>query len=740
MNRAFVVFFFGIALARPAAAQSAHSTKGVFVVGPARFTVLAPECVRIEYSTNSVFVDDPSLFAMERDARFLGYQVEQSTGRLVLDTGRVRLTYVPDGRPLSAANLKAEIRVGTQTVTWVPEQADTANLGGTRNLDEAKGPLPMQQGLLSRGGWHVVDDSKRPLLKDGWIADRPSGSGTDWFLFGYGHDYKAALKALTTVGGPVPLPRRYALGSWYSRWWPHSSTDYRRIVQEYHEHGFPLDVLVMDMDWHKPDDWTGYSWNRKLFPDAEEYLKWVHAQGLFATLNEHPQGGVQPFEDRYADFMRAMGRDPAKKEILPFDAGDRRYMETFIKYMHAPLDRAGVDFWWLDYWSDDPKFPRNRLGWLDEYYFRRSELDGRRGMSFSRWDSGERPPTPYMEWGIHRDPILFSGDTFILWSTLAFEIPFTANSGNVGAFFWSHDIGGYQGERNGELLARWTQFGAFSAVLRLHSYKDVQLDKRPWSYPTDIEDSMRVAFRLRSTLFPYTYSSAWQSHSESLPLLRPLSLEYPEAEDAYRNPQEYLYGDAFLVAPIVSPGRGRYMTGRQTVWFPDGDWYDWFTGERVHGPALRVVEKDIDAFPLYAKGGVPLAMQPFTERMGTAPLRTLILRAYPGAEGETGRATLYEDDGVSRDYLSGGRALTAVSYLKQGNRVTMRVEPTQGRFHGQLQERGYTIELPGEVAVRAQLDQDPIPVDVSTAEKVSRVTVPARDIRRGFTVVAWLVQ
>jgi alpha-glucosidase (family GH31 glycosyl hydrolase) len=731
MKRSLAAVCLALALSGPAAADPAA---GIFTMGPARFTVLAPECIRIEYSTNGVFVDAPSLFAMERGTRDHGYSVERSTGGLVLDTGRMRLTYAPNGRPLSADNLRAEIRLGTQTVTWTPGKADAANLGGTRNLDEAKGPVPMEQGLLSREGWHVIDDSTRPLLVDGWVADRPADHGTDWFLFGYGLDYKAALKALTAVGGSVPLPRRYALGSWYSRWWPHTSDDYRRIVREYHEHGFPLDVLVMDMDWHKPDDWTGYSWNRKLFPDAEEYLKWVHAQGLFATLNEHPQGGVQPFEDRYADFMRAMGRDPAKKETLPYDADDRRYLETFMKYMHDPLDDAGVDFWWLDYWSDDPKFPHNRLGWLDEYYFRRSERGGLRGLSFSRWDSGEREPAKYMEWGIHRDPILFSGDSFILWPTLAFEVPFTANSGNVGAFFWSHDIGGYQGERNGELLARWTQFGAFSAVLRLHSEKDPKLDKRPWSYPKEIEDSMRVSFRLRSTLFPYTYSAAWQAHAESLPLLRPLYLEYPEQDDAYRNPQEYLYGDAFLVAPIASPGRGSRMTGSQTVWFPRGDWYDWFTGERIEGPAQRVVEKDIDAFPLYVKGGVPLVMQPFTERMGTEKLKTLVLRVYPGPEGTTGKTALYEDDGISRDYLSGGRALTAISYVKQGDRARITVAPTEGSFKGQLEERGYIIELPGGPAAHAQLDQDSLPVDYSETERISRISVPARDIRRGFTL------
>jgi hypothetical protein len=131
-------------------------------------------------------------------------------------------------------------------------------------------------------------------------------------------------------------------------------------------------------------------------------------------------------------------------------------------------------------------------------------------------------------------------------------------------------------------------------------------------------------------------------------------------------------------------------------------------------------------------------MQPFTERMATEPLKTLVLRAYPGPDGETQRATLYEDDGVSREYLSGGRALTEVSYLRQGGRVRIKVEPTEGSFKGQLQERAYSIELPGAAAVRAQLDKDLLPVEYSQTEKINRVSLPARDIRQGFTLYVWL--
>ena len=133
-------------------------------------------------------------------------------------------------------------------------------------------------------------------------------------------------------------------------------------------------------------------------------------------------------------------------------------------------------------------------------------------MSFSRWGG----------WGDHRNPIHFSGDAGTRWPMLEFEVPFTTTAGNVGCFFWSHDIGGHTGGRNEESYMRWVQFGATSAALRSHSTRKPDMDRRPWTYSRQAEDSMRLSFHLRSELFPYIYSSAWQSCAESVPLSRPM--------------------------------------------------------------------------------------------------------------------------------------------------------------------------------------------------------------------------
>ena len=704
-----------LAAALPARAQT--------VFGAARFTVISPEAIRLEYQAGGRFIDDPSLFAVDRSVRFDGYKEERGPGRLVIDTGRIRLVYVPDGKPFSPANLTATIRDRGLETEWKPGMWSANDLGGSRNLDGTKGPAPMEQGLLSRDGWRLLDDSSRPLLRDDWVSARPKDAGLDWYLFGYAHDYKAALRSLTLISGPAPMPRKYVLGSWYSRWWPHSAKDYQRIVDEYREHDFPLDVLVMDMDWHT-EGWTSYTWNNKLFPDPEGFLHWAHAQGLFTTLNDHiardGKGGVQPFDDNYAAFMRALGRDPALKETLPYDAGNKKQMDAFFSTVYAPLEKQGVDFWWLDYWDDGAVNPFNHLRWVNELYFRHSKRDGGRGQLFSRW----------ADWGGQRHPIEFSGDSWILWPTLQFQIPFTANSGNAGAFFWAHDVGGYQGERDGELLARWTQFAAFSAALRLHSMNLPDLDKRPWSYPKEIEDSMRVSFHLRSQLFPYTYSSVWLTHDKTLPLVRPLYLEYPDDDRSYHNPQEYLYGDSFLVAPIVSSGPKHVSI--QKVWFPEGTWFSLFDGSKHSGPSEAEFSADLSSFPVFARGGVPIPMQPYTPRMGTEPLKTLIVRAYPGDEGKTGVFALYEDDGISDEYEKGAYALTHLEYRRDGKEISVSILPVKGAFKGQLQARNIIIELPSIDVLSAEADGKAVSAVVYKG--ISRFDLGQRDIRLAATL------
>ncbi len=723
----FRFFLTMIILASTSISQRLPQEKNPIIIGKARFTVVAPECIRMEYSNSGKFIDARSLFAVNREARFNDFKTSQDGNKTVIDTGKIVLTYNPDGKSFSKNNIQATMKKGKEIVEWHPGKQNTQNLGGTiRTLDGVKGPVDLGEGLLSRDGWYFLDDSKRHLFTDDWVVQRPKDSGTDWYLFGYGLDFKSALMAFTKIAGVVQMPRKYGLGAWYSRYWPYSSDDYRKIVKEYKDNNFPLDIMVLDMDWHK-DGWTGWSWNRKLLPDAEELLKWFHKEDLFITLNLHPADGVGHHEDMYEAFMKGLGEDPSKRKKIEFDAGSKKYMDALFKYVHEPHESSGVDFWWLD-WQQYPNTKSIKdlpnLAWLNYLYYRHTSRDNRRGMSFSRWGG----------WGDHRHPIHFSGDAHTEWPMLAFEVPFNSVAGNVGCFFWSHDIGGHMGPRNEETFARWVQFGATTAALRLHSTRSAELDRRPWTYSKQVLDSARTAFHLRSILFPYIYSSVWQCHTESVPLNRPMYINYPEDERAYSNAQQYLLGDHLLVAPVASPGAGPGKIAFQAVWFPEGSWYNWFTGEK-HSIGEAVVAADINEFPIFARGGIPIPTQPYTQRMSTEPLKELVVRCYPGEDTKTGKYFLYEDDGVTQDYSKGEFALTELSYTRKGDDVTISITPSKGGYKGQVKSRSYVIELPCTLkADSAEIDGKSTKAEYDEKSFTNRIKVSSRPIGEGVAV------
>jgi len=180
-------------------------------------------------------------------------------------------------------------------------------------------------------------------IDDGWVAPRPEIALQDWYFFGYGHDYKGALAEYTEFGGQIPLIPCFVLGAWWSRYWAYSDQDLKNLVTDFGAYDLPLDVLVIDMDWHTPDAWTGYTWNRELFPDPPAFLRWVHDKGLRTTFNLHPAQGVQHFEEIYPRFAEAMGVDPETEEAVPFRIADRRFVENYFTLLHHPMEEEGAD-------------------------------------------------------------------------------------------------------------------------------------------------------------------------------------------------------------------------------------------------------------------------------------------------------------------------------------------------------------------------------------------------------------
>ncbi|MBO1362289.1 DUF5110 domain-containing protein [Prevotella sp. A2931] len=724
---------------------AAISVTNPIVLGNNRLTLITPTLFRLEYSTNGTFVDAPTYFAYDRKSLLRPDEIEvKELGDDIYEirTKALRIRYKHDGYPFSTSNLNVFYLKNGKEAKFTNRFILRNNLGGpVETLDRVTHEIPMNDGILSKDGWYMIDDARSDLIVNGWLRPRDTKIHLqDQYCFVYGNDYKAALRSLGAISGRVPMTRKYIHGVWYCRYWDYTSDEFLDIIRGYDKHDFPLDNLVFDMGWHTNDattgaghnglrNWTGYTWNRKLIPDPRALLDAIHRQHVYVALNDHPHDGIRSHEECYGPFMRAMGAKPG--DNLLFNPADSVYMRRFFEFAHHPSERVGVDFWWLD-WQQNYLYPYVRgtntttLAWINELYYRDSERNGLRGCGYSRWAG----------WGDHRHPIQFSGDAQANWDILAFEVKLTAGSGNGGCYYWAHDIGGFRGQPNPELTTRWTQFGALSAALRVHSTKDPKLDRRPWLADEANTNAMRRMYHMRSRLMPYIYSCVWQTHNTMLPLNRSLFIDYGAQKESFENAQEFTFGDLILAAPITSPGMGADKRATQTVWFPKGEtWYDYFTAERFEGGQTRRIEKPLDEFPMYVRGGWLLPMQPYTNRPASARLDTLVMRLYSPGHDADNSFTLYEDDGLTLDYTKGHYATTQLQYTAKNAHSIVKIHPTKGEYKEQTTQRAYRLRLFGFDKIKqVKVNGRSVKPNYDTTLKCYVVNADRQSIRQGLKI------
>ena len=444
--------------------------------------------------------------------------------------------------------------------------------------------------------------------------------------------------------GKTPLLPRYALGNWWSRYHRYTEEEYKELVERFEKEKIPFSVAVVDMDWHLVDDvdpkygsgWTGYTWNKKFFPDPKEFMSWLHEHGMKITLNVHPADGVRAFEEPYKRVAEKMGIDPKSELPVQFDPTNPHFMEVYLKELHHPLEEEGVDFWWLD-WQQGTvtKVPGlDPLWMLNHYHYLDSSWKGSRSITFSR----------YAGVGSHRYPVGFSGDTVISWDTLNFQPYFTNTASNIGYGWWSHDIGGHMmGVRDDELMARWVQYGVFSPINRLHSTDNPFNGKEPWKFDKITENVMEEYLRLRHGMIPYLYTMNRRAHVDDLPLIQPMYYMEPEQREAYEVPNEYYFGSELLVSPITEPQDKTARAAKVTTWLPEGLWADFFNGIVYHGGRLLNLWRGVEDIPVLMKAGaiIPMKDMRVFDNSVDNP-KAMEIKVFPA---EDGSFTLWEDQG-----------------------------------------------------------------------------------------------
>ena len=725
-----------------------------------RFTVLTEQLIRMEYSPSGTFVDEQTQIVLNRQFPVPEFTVKDEPNKLEIVTKYLIVTY--DKKPFSSNGLTVQMRSNPylrKTGIWFYGDMDfvrMGNLKGTAStLDNTVGdcyyrdsadetkvwgepdkPVELCDGLLSRNGFTVFDDSGSLLFQpDGWVTPAPEDH-TDVYFMCCGRDYRGTLDLFFQLSGKSPMLPRWALGNWWSRYYSYTQEEYMALMERFAEENFPISVAIQDMGWHYVDidpkygkGWTGYTWNKELFPDPAGMMKELHERGMHVSLNVHPADGVRAHEEAYPAMAEELGVDAGQEVPIPFDVTDRKFMEAYFKYLHHPHEKMGVDFWWMDWQQgSNTRVPGYDPLWmLNHYHYVDNGRKGKRAMDFSR----------FAGLGSHRYPIGFSGSTFITWESLDYQPYFTSTASNVGYGWWSHDIGGHRnGYREDELTTRWVQFGVFSPIMRLHSSNEVFTGKEPWKFCADAERTMRRFLSLRHQLVPYAYTMNERFFRENQPLVQPMYYEWPGEEEAYKHKNEYFFGSELIVNPITS--RTSPVTGMGSVktWLPEGIWFDFFTGMCYQGDKTLTLHRPLDTIPVLARAGGIVPMQGVDElSCRTDNPKHMELCAFMGDDGTF---VLYEDDGVSMDYEKGVAVRTEMKVLWNTCKGFV-ICPAEGEVSLIPERRDYTIRLFGiapdalekitanGVEIAAEIEYD-------TARRVLTVRVTGCDVRKEVSV------
>jgi alpha-glucosidase (family GH31 glycosyl hydrolase) len=476
----------------------------------------------------------------------------------------------------------------------------------------------------------------------------------------------------------------------------------RGVVDTLRARNFPVDALIVDLYWfeHMGD----LRWNREAFPAPFRMMEALRARGVKTMAISEPYL-VRP--------SRLFGPALDSSFVGRTPGGEPYVMEDWWSCPDGcdvalldMTDPAARDWWAGQY----PPFMGETMAglWTDLGEPERHPADMQHHMGptpavhnlynllwartlYRHWDEW-RPDRRMVNLtrsgyaGIQRfGTVLWSGDVGRSFEGLQAQPPLLLNMGLSGVGYYGSDLGGFAGGEttNPELYTRWLQHGALTPTMRVHGVDN--LPTEPWRFGAEAERIVRDAVHLRYRLMPYLYSLAWTNHREGLPLARPLFFADPDDERLHGYTDAYLLGDALLAAPVLEAGRRT-----KTVRLPEGTWIDWASGEAYEGGRTITVDAPLDAIPFFVAAGSIVPTRPVAPHTGAQPADTLGLAVYPDS-GASASFSLYQDDGVSRDYREGAYALTSLrqTWTRRGGApaMTLTVGAATGQYEGQPEAR-----------------------------------------------------
>lgn len=511
----------------------------------------------------------------------------------------------------------------------------------------------------------------------------------DYFLI-RGPSFKRILGTYTELTGRAPMPPKWSFGFWISRCGYMNRTEVEGIVQEMRARGFPCDVISLDPWWMGDAPWSTYEWDIEAFPNPPEMLAGLRDQHVRTCLwiSPYVTEGCDAYEEGKAKGYFVQDEEGNISRAEEAFAGDQLAAVDFTNpeakaWFQGKLERLlemGAAVFKSDFGEQAPREAR--------YH------DGRDGIEMHNlypllynkavFETTERHFGCGLTWGrsgyagSQRYPVQWGGDSYSSLDQMACQLRALLSYGLSGVPFCSHDVGGFDYSpaafdaetqedfpKDASTYARWLQFGVFSSHVRAHGKQP----REPWSYGPEIAEIAHRYLALRYRLLPYIYTQAVKSTQTGLPMVRPLILEYQDDPNVEHVDLEYLFGDDFLVAPVVT------RDGRRRVYLPQGIWFDYWTKVPVVGGRWFDVEAPLETLPLWVRAGAVIPMGPEMVYVGEKPLDPLTLEFY--APEDVGELVIYDED----------RPEITVRYRRDGDALRVDV----GNAPGEVEIKEYGV-------------------------------------------------
>jgi alpha-glucosidase len=524
--------------------------------------------------------------------------------------------------------------------------------------------------------------SKEPAIArfEAEAPGRLKGDELRYYFF-YGPQLATVLDRYTELTGRMVMPPLWALGYHQNRWSYFPEARVRQVAATLRERRIPCEAIHLDIDYM--DGYRCFTWHPERFPDPARLIADLHDQGFKVVAMLDP--GIKVDRDYWVD------REGVEQDMFckypdgtlfsgPVWPGNchfpdytsprvRAWWGALYREMVAPSDEPSgqsldVDGFWND--MNEPAIfglGTNTMAdtvqheW-EGYGASHREAHNVYGMQMARATveglcslrPEERPLVISRSvWaGSQRYNMHWLGDNRSDWPSLRNTIPLALNMGISGIAFTGPDTGGFTGTADGELLARWNQLSVFTPFFRNHTAVGTG-DQEPYALGEECERISRQYIELRYRLLPYLYTAFWQSTQNGMPMMRPLFLAHQDEPYTASIEDQFLFGDAFLVAPILDAGR----TSRP-VYVPQGRWYDFWEDTLTAGPQITRLDAPLDRMPLLVRAGSVIPAWPLMQHTGERPVDLLTLHVYPG----DGESALYEDDGHTWAFQEGGYRLT----------------------------------------------------------------------------------